>query len=371
MRVLMLCPQISGSSFLVSHSYGKILSKKHDIIFVGPTFGMRPFVSDKSIDVRYVEPLVNKPIQVGMVSLFVTNLVKLLKDFRGEYDAIHAFKLLPHTAPVAATVKKITGTPFILTIDDYDPMSSNSFIKKTVLSFSEKAYKHADEITVSTNFLHKLYGGTVVYQVSDEKLFDPEKHNGEKIRKKYKLQDKIVITHVGTLHDFKGIDLLIKAVRELGRDDIKLILFESGENIEKYKQMAGEETVWVPHIDFSEVPDYVAAADIYVIPTKDTPYARAETPRKIFDAMAMGKAIIASELADIPKFLDNGKCGMLVKAGSVDELKKAITTLVEDETLRKNLGKKAHERYLKEYSYKILEKQLHEIYSRVEEKLRR
>ena len=371
MRILMLCPQISGSSFLVSHSYGKIAAKKHDVFFVGPTFGKKPFIEDDSIDVRYVEPVIKNPVQIGMINLFATNLVKLLKDFRGEYDVIHAFKLLPHTAPVAAAVKKITGTPFILTIDDYDSKSPSNPIKKFVLSLSEGAYKSADEITVSTKYLQRIYGGNLVYQVSDEKLFDPKKHTGKKIRKKYNLEDKIVITHVGTLHDFKGIDILIEAVRSLKRDDIKLILFESGENIEKYKRMSGDETIWVPPVNFFDVPEYVAAADIYVIPTKDTIYSRAETPRKIFDAMAMGRAIIATNLADVPKFLDDGKCGIIVKPGSMEELKKAISKLADDRNLRNRLGERARKHYLKTLSYKILEKQLLGIYSKIENKIRR
>jgi len=179
------------------------------------------------------------------------------------------------------------------------------------------------------------------------------------------LEDKIVIVHVGSLHKHKGVDILIKAVQEIGRKDVKLILFEYGEDVEKYKKMSGEETIWVPQIPFQEVADYTAAADIYAIPTKDSIYSRAEIPTKIFEAMALGKAIVASNISDIPLFLDNGECGMLTKPGDVQSLKEALIKLIDDPNLRNKLGRNARERYLKEYSSEIIGKKILDLYSRL------
>lgn len=360
MKVIILCPQISGSSFLVCHSFGKIVSKKHDVKFIGPTFGLKPFLHDPKINIQFVEPFIKQPIQLGMFLSKGPIFNKLIEE---EFDVIHAFKLLPNTAPIAAKIKQKENKPFILTIDDYDPTSPKNPIKRWILQNSEKAYKFADAITVSSTFLQKIYGGEVVYQVSDEKVFNPKKHSGKKIRKKYKVEDKIVITHIGTIFPHKGIDFLIKAVQELKNPDVKLMLFEAGSNIEYYKSISGDETIWVKQINFNDVPEYTAASDIYIIPTRDTMYARAEIPRKIFDAMAMGKPIVASNISDIPIFLDNGKCGILTKPDSLKSLKDALSHLIEDKSLREKLGRKARSSYLKHFSYKILEQKLNKIYS--------
>lgn len=362
MRILMLCPQVSNSSFLVSYSYGEILSKYHDVTFMGPDFGMKHFTKLADNKIKIVNPDTIGPVQVGMVNLFFKNL-KILSKMKDDYDVIHAFKLLPHTAPVAAAIKKKFGKKFVLTIDDYDPASPKNPLKRVILKMSESSYKKADRIMVSSRMLQKIYGGEIIYQVSDEKMFNPRKANGKYVRKKLGLENKIIVTHIGTLFEHKGIDILIKAVQKLGRDDIKLVLFESGANIEKYKSMSGDETVWVKQIDFKDVPEYTAACDIYAIPTRDTPYARAETPRKIFDAMVMGKAVIASKMSDVSVFLDNGKCGILVKPGDVEALSSAIGKLADNKKLRKSLGAKARKFYMKKFSYSQLEKKILGIYS--------
>ncbi len=366
MRILMLCPQVSGSSFVVSYLYGKALSKNHEVKFLGPLFGRKPFVEDKNLNIEFLEPPTKIPIQIGMASLYFSNISKLLK-IQNDYDAIHTFKLLPNTAPVAAKIKEKTGKPFVLTIDDYDVASPSNPIKKIVLNWSAAAHKKANAITTASTGLQKSYGGEVVYYSANEDIFDPKKHTGEDVRKRYGLEHKVVVSHVGTLHSHKGVDNLIKTVKNMNNPKVKLILFERGSDkkyLEHCKKLSGPETIWIKDNTTWDVPEFLAATDVYVIPTKDTPYARAETPLKIFEAMAMGKAIIASDMGDMQIFLDDGNCGVLVRPGETDSLQRALVNLVANENLRHELGEKARQHYLKKFSFSVLEKQLNGIYSR-------
>ncbi len=363
----MLCPQISGSSFAVSYLYGKALAKNHEVKFLGPLFGKKPFVEDKSLNIEFVEPPISMPIQAGMMSLYFSNVSKLLK-IQNDYDAIHTFKLLPNTAPVAAKVKGKTGKPFVLTIDDYDVASPSNPIKRLVLNWAATAHKKANVITAASTQLQKTYGGEVVYYAADEGVFDPQKHDGKNIRKKYGLENKIVISHVGTLRPHKGVDDLINAIKRVNNLKVKLLLFERGSDakyLEHCKKLSGPETIWIKDNTTWEVPEFLAATDIYVIPTKDTPYARAETPLKIFEAMAMGRAIIASDIGDMQIFLDNGNCGVLMRPGETDNLQRALEELIRNEDLRNKLGEKARQQYLKKFGFSVLEKQLNGIYAKL------
>lgn len=367
MRILMLCPQVSGSSFAVSYLYGKALAKNHEVKFLGPLFGKKPFVEDKNLNINFLEPPVNMPIQAGMASLYFSNVSELLK-MKNDYDAIHTFKLLPNTAPVAAKIKEKTGKPFVLTIDDYDVASPSNPIKRLVLNWSASAHKSANVITAASTQLQKIYGGEVVYYAADENLFDPKTHDGKEVRKKHGLEDKIVISHIGTLRPHKGVDDLIKAVKQLNNSKVKLLLFERGSDakyLEYCKKLSGPETIWIKDNTSWEVPNFMAATDIYVIPTKDTPYARAETPLKIFEAMAMGKTIIASDIGDMQIFLDGGNCGVLIKSGDIESLQRALEELIRNEDMRNKLGEKARQHYLKKFGFSVLEKQLNGIYARL------
>lgn len=360
MKILMLCPMISSSSFITTYPYAKILSKKHDVKIVGPLFGKQPYIKDKSLKFEFIEPLIKKPYQLGVLSLYRKNLKRLLKD---DYDVVHAFKLLPHTAPAAAKAKRKTGKPFILSIDDYDVAAPKNFLKKLVLKRAEKAYKEADAITVSSTFLQKIYGGEVIYQVANEFVF-AKKRSGARIRKMYDLEDKIVIVHAGTFYEHKGIDVLIKAVQALNRKDVKLLLIGNG-NVERYKKLAGPETIFTGKIPITEIPEYAAAADIYAIPTKDTLYAKAEISAKIFEAMMQEKAIVASNISDNSLILDRGKCGVLVKPSSVNSLRKGLQYVMDNPEIAKQMGIRAKKRYFANYSYKQIEAKINKLYSRI------
>jgi len=354
MRILMLCPMISSSSFITTYPYAKILSKKHDVKIVGPLFGKEQFIKDDDLEFEFIEPKFMKPVQLGMVSLFSKNVSRLSKK---DYDVVHAFKLLPHTAPAAAVAKKKMGKKFVLTIDDYDVAGGGlNPIKKFFLKKSEKSYKDADAIFTSSTFLQSKYGGEIIYQVANEKIFLENKNDGTEFRRKFGLENKIIILYAGTLYEQKGVDILIKAVRKLNRPDLKLVIAGGTINdkeVDNYKKIAGDETIFLGKIPMSQTPELVAACDIYVVPTKDTLYTRAEIPAKIFEPMMLEKAIIASDISDVPKFLDNGNCGLLVPPNNIEMLASALDKLINDKSLREHFGRKAKQRYLEKFSWDL------------------
>lgn len=365
MKVLLLCPMISSSSFITTYPYAKILSKEHDVTIVGPLFGKEPYIKDDSLKFEFVEPSFSKPLQLGMLNLLSKNVERLMK---GDYDVVHAFKLLPHTAPAASAAKKKLGKKFVLTIDDYDVAGGGwNPIKKYFLKKAEKSYKDADAIFVSSTFLQSRYGGEIIYQVPNEEIFLNSTDDGKSVREKLGLQDKIIILYAGTLYEHKGAGDLIRAVQKINRPDVRLVIAGGtilGKEIEDYKKIAGDETIFLGKVPLSEIPGLVAACDIYAIPTRDTVYTRAEIPAKIFEPMMLGKAIVASRLSDIPLILENGKAGVLSEPNNVDDLANKITSVIDDEKTRRKVGKVAKERYVKNYSYKKIEEKIKETYER-------
>ena len=367
MRILMVAPSLSGSSYMIPYIYAKVLMRKHKVKIVGQAFGKKLFIEDKSMDVENLEPHIKRPVQVGMMNSIPINMVRLMKN---DFDVIHCFKLLPHTAPVCSIAKKITKKPLVLTIDDYDKASPENPIKRSLLELSERFYKSADVVTVPSNGLRKIYGGTIIHPPIDIDKQMPNKSSAARLRKKLGLQGKIVVTYIGTLYKTKGIDVLIEAVKKTRRDDIKLVLFEFGKETEAYKKISGPETIWVKKKTGEKSLDYTMMSDIYVIPTKDTRYTRVQTPMKIFEAMSMGRAIIASDIADIPQFLDHGRAGVLTRPNDVESLKNAILRLADDKKLRAKLGSRARKLYRERYHYKKEGEKLLKIYDELEKRMK-
>jgi glycosyltransferase involved in cell wall biosynthesis len=107
----------------------------------------------------------------------------------------------------------------------------------------------------------------------------------------------------------------------------------------------------VPH---GRVPKLLDACDILVSP--HIPLADGSdffgSPTKIFEYMAMGKAIVASRLGQIGEVLADNETALLVEPGNVSELASAIVKLVESPELRARLGARAREVAIEKHTWR-------------------
>jgi glycosyltransferase involved in cell wall biosynthesis len=66
--------------------------------------------------------------------------------------------------------------------------------------------------------------------------------------------------------------------------------------------------------------------------------AQEASPNVIMEAMAMGLPVVATRVGGIPELVEDGKTGILVEPGDPQGLADALTTLLEDEGLRREMG---------------------------------
>lgn len=85
----------------------------------------------------------------------------------------------------------------------------------------------------------------------------------------------------------------------------------------------------------------------------------------LVEAMAMGKAIIATRTPTTESYISNGKNGFLVSAGNVEEMRLHISRLLKDDDLRINIGQKAREFAVRECSADIFALKLSQFFKRV------
>jgi glycosyltransferase involved in cell wall biosynthesis len=101
------------------------------------------------------------------------------------------------------------------------------------------------------------------------------------------------------------------------------------------------------------VPSLLDACDILVAP--HVPLVDGSdffgSPTKIFEYMAMGKAIVASRLGQIGEVLSDGETALLVAPGNTDEIVDAIARLVDSSELRARIGSRAREVAVKNHTW--------------------
>jgi len=104
-----------------------------------------------------------------------------------------------------------------------------------------------------------------------------------------------------------------------------------------------------PPFDNARLCEHVGLPDIIAIPSKDGPATQGQIPAKLFDAMALGKPIIATAVNDVPTILRD--CGQVVAPEDADALASAIEMLAADQELRASLGAAARRRLVESYSF--------------------
>jgi len=177
---------------------------------------------------------------------------------------------------------------------------------------------------------------------------DPERfHPGIEAAPVPEATGRIVIAFAGSLKAWHGIDILLDAFRELHRrvTGVHLLIIGDGplrQWIEGYVRGAGLEeritlTGWRAH---DEVAALLSAADITV-----APYPELEdfyfSPLKLFEYLALGKAIVASRIGQIEDLLEADHHALLTPPGDTLALADALERLVTDEPLRRRLGQAA------------------------------
>jgi len=111
----------------------------------------------------------------------------------------------------------------------------------------------------------------------------------------------------------------------------------------------------------AEGPSWLAACDILCAPTVPNPDGSPffGSPTKLFEYMAMGKAIVASRIAQPAELLDEGINALMTTPGSVEELQRPILRLASDDALRARLGAAVRQKACEQFTW---EKRVQSIY---------
>jgi len=174
----------------------------------------------------------------------------------------------------------------------------------------------------------------------DLNLFEPNL----KISEIYKKGDKvgiIKIGYVGRLIEGKGLEDLFGAIAILKSQNLEFncLIFGNGPMEEKLKETAeklgiNDKIEWQGFVPYSKVPEALSQIDIFVYPSWHEGFGRA-----IMEALAMGKAVVATNVGGIPDLIKDGENGFLVFPNNPQELVLKIKELLENKELREKFGK--------------------------------
>jgi len=190
----------------------------------------------------------------------------------------------------------------------------------------------------------------------DPDRFDPGRFSADdrlELRRRYGIaDDAIVVTFVGTFGPWHGAEVLARVARESAPPLHFLFVGDGARAGEVRELLAGVEHATIAGaVPPDEIPVHLAASDVLVSPHVENPDGSTffGSPTKLFEYMAAGRPIVASELAQIGEVLTGA--AVLVRPGDEDDLRRGIDEVAADAALRAELGGRARERVLERYTW--------------------
>jgi len=276
-----------------------------------------------------------------------------------------------------AVLSQLTGIPLVLEYNGSEPWARQKWgrllIFKRLCSFFENiSLKRADLISVvSEPIKEELLKRNIPekkilvnYNGVDPKEFSSQT-DGSVVKKKLNLDNEIVIGVASTFRVWHGMPILSQAVKQIidkiQDTEYKIRFLFIGDGVERSQceriiQKSGMEkyVTFTGTILYTEISQYLSACDILVSPQVPNPDSTPffGSPTKLFEYMAAGKGIVASDLGQIGEVLEHQKTAWLVKPGDVSSLANGIIELIDNKQLRETLGKSAREEVVKNYTWK-------------------
>jgi glycosyltransferase involved in cell wall biosynthesis len=321
---------------------------------------------------------VRKTIYFLLPLVLISSFFKMWRlTGREQFDVIQAHWVIPN-APVAVLVGWLRKLPVVISLHGSDVYIAERL--KPVGWVARWAFRRAAAVTASSPDLlaraQKLgaptdpargvvipYGAdpTTFHQLSVRPLFQQAIHTKHPapvdtdfhhLRKRLHLESSSqILLCVGRLVYKKGFEYAIRALPAVLQDfpQTQLVIAGKGDLLTELQALAAEIGVtshvrFVGAVPHNQVVDYLRACDLFLLPSVIDKNGNVDgLPNTLLEALAVGKAVVASEVAGVPLAVRDGENGRLVPPGDATKLASVINELLGNSVLRQRYGQAARQ----------------------------
>lgn len=287
---------------------------------------------------------------------------KILEE--GEFDVIHLHEPFAGAITLSALVSNIANSPIkIATFHSYKGSKLYKLFSHKILN---KYSNFLDgRIAVSEpakNYIHDFMPAD--YEVIPNAV-DVDKFKISNPFTEY-VDDKINILFLSRLERRKGLKYLIAAYVNLKskNSNIRLIIVGEGkidsESLKILSDHSVEDVIFTGEVSEEDKIRYLHSADIFCAPAT----GQESFGIVLLEAMASGIPIVATNIDGFKQVVSDRKDSLLVSPKNVDELTKALSELISNPKLRKDLVASGHSKVIN-YSWDIISEKVINYYKNI------
>lgn len=277
---------------------------------------------------------------------------------RHKIDVTHCHGIKPDLYALLALSRSVTvvSTCHLWTFDSP---------KEWALSALERCILHASDrvVAVSDHIVPQLrrFGvrADVIYNGVD---LEPFNHSGSNFKRSMNWSGRPVIGAMGRLAPQKGLQYLLRAAPEVLRDSPKAVFAFVGDGPERELLEAEARSLNIQDaVCFlgvrHDIPELLSSMDVLAMPSLSE-----GLPMALLEAMASGRAVVASGVGAIPHVIQDRVNGIILPPRDVKGLAAALRYLLEDSELRIALGQNARQTVESRFSAASMAKRYLELY---------
>lgn len=159
--------------------------------------------------------------------------------------------------------------------------------------------------------------------------------------------DTPVITFVGKLEAWKGIDTLLKAFRIVHDKvkDVRLVVVGTGSLAGKLAE-SGLPIEFLGPVPYAEMPDVYRMSSVLVLPSYMEGF-----PVTCVEALSCRVPVVSTEVGDVAEVVIDGQTGFLARPGDHEYIASRLVDIVSDRDLQMRLGRNGREHVLRNFGY--------------------
>ncbi len=313
-----------------------------------------------------------KPRMVAMRTPIAPRMRGVLRALPA--DVVHAHLPPPLSAHYAADACDQRGLPLVLTYhcDVEIPSPVGSLIETLYRrSLGASTLRRARRVVVTTRTYAATsrsvwrYNPVVIPNAVDTHRFNPDV-DGMVVRTRLKIPpDRPVALLVGRIVAHKGIEHFIEASRYM--PGVQFLIAGEGTHLEGMEHLAqrlgvADRVRFLGRVSEENLPRVYAACDLFVLPS----VSRLEAFGIVaLEAMATGKPVVVADIPGVREVIEDGREGLLTDPVNPQDLAEKIRRLVEDPSLRQEMGRRGREKVLASFTTETVADQVLKVYADV------